>query len=80
MNKVFLKTAITSALFFMCGSAVAAKSPLLPANKVNTQIVESRIVGGEEAIQENWPCLPWIVVHLTRIYWPKFAYSFELYL
>jgi secreted trypsin-like serine protease len=51
----FLKTGITSALIFICGSAVAAKSPLSPSNKVNNQIAETRIVGGEEAIQENWP-------------------------
>jgi secreted trypsin-like serine protease len=67
MNKVFSKTAITSALFFMCGSAVAAKSPLLPANKVNNQIVESRIVGGEEAIQENWPWMTAYVVTFNEL-------------
>ena len=40
----FLKTGITSALIFMCGSAVAAKIPLSPSNKVNNQIAETRIV------------------------------------
>ncbi|WP_226991222.1 trypsin-like serine protease [Paraglaciecola psychrophila] len=55
MMNSFLKTGITSALFFICGFAVAAKSPLIPYSKTNSQIAETRIVGGEEAIQENWP-------------------------
>jgi secreted trypsin-like serine protease len=55
MMNSFLKTGFTSALFFICGFAVAAKSPLTPYNKANSQIAETRIVGGEEAIQENWP-------------------------
>ena len=55
MMNSFLKTGITSALFFICGFALAAKSPLTPYNKASNQIAETRIVGGEEATQENWP-------------------------
>ncbi|MFQ3192880.1 MAG: secreted trypsin-like serine protease, partial [Paraglaciecola sp.] len=55
MMNSFFKTGITSALIFMCGFAVAAKSPLIPSNKANNQLAETRIVGGEEATQENWP-------------------------
>jgi len=54
INKL-LKTGLTSVLFFVAGSAIAAKGQLTPANKANNQIAETRIVGGEEATQENWP-------------------------
>lgn len=54
MNK-FLKAGIASTLLIFCGSAVTAKSSLLPSSKANDQLGESRIVGGEEAIPENWP-------------------------
>lgn len=55
MVKTFLRTGITSVLLFITGSAIAAKNPLTPSNQGNNQIAETRIVGGEEAIQENWP-------------------------
>jgi secreted trypsin-like serine protease len=55
MMNSFFKTGITSALIFMCGFAVAEKSPFIPSNKANNQLAETRIVGGEEATQENWP-------------------------
>jgi secreted trypsin-like serine protease len=55
MMNSFLKMVIATALFFICGYAVALKSPLMPDNKANNQIAETRIVGGEEATQENWP-------------------------
>jgi secreted trypsin-like serine protease len=55
MMNSFFKMVIATALFFICGYAVALKSPLMPDNKANNQIAETRIVGGEEATQENWP-------------------------
>lgn len=67
MMNSFLKTGITSALIFMCGSAVAAKSPLSPSNKVNNQIAETRIVGGEAAIQDNWPWMTAYVITFNEL-------------
>jgi secreted trypsin-like serine protease len=55
MIKKNLKAGLTSALFFVAGSAIAAKGPLTPSHKTNNQVAETRIVGGEEARQENWP-------------------------
>jgi secreted trypsin-like serine protease len=55
MMNSFLKMVIATALFFICGYAVALKSQLMPDNKANNQIAETRIVGGEKATQENWP-------------------------
>jgi secreted trypsin-like serine protease len=55
MKNKFLKTGLTSALFFVVGSATAEESQLTPTNKTNNQIAETRIVGGEVATQENWP-------------------------
>ena len=63
----FLKTGITTALFFMCGVAVAAKSPLIPSNKANSQVAETRIVGGEEATQENWPWMTAYVITFNEL-------------
>ena len=54
MLNSFLKTGITFALVFMCGFADAAKSPFAHLNKTNNQLAETRIVGGEEATQDNW--------------------------
>ena len=63
----FLKTGITSALIFMCGSAVAAKIPLAPSNKVNNQLAATRIVGGEKAIQDNWPWMTAYVITFNEL-------------
>jgi secreted trypsin-like serine protease len=54
MNKL-LKAGLTSVLFFVAVSALAEKSQLTPSNKANNTIADTRIVGGEEATQENWP-------------------------
>jgi secreted trypsin-like serine protease len=54
MNKLF-KAGLTSVLFFVAVSALAEKSQLTPSNKANNTIADTRIVGGEEATQENWP-------------------------
>lgn len=67
MMNSFFKTGITSALIFMCGSAVAEKSPLIPSNKANNQLAETRIVGGEEATQENWPWMTAYVVTFDEL-------------
>ncbi len=63
----FLKRGITSALILTCVCAVAAKSPLAPSDKVNNQIAETRIVGGEEAIQENWPWMTAYVITFNEL-------------
>jgi secreted trypsin-like serine protease len=63
----FLKRGITSALIFTCVCAVAAKSPLAPSDKMNNQIAETRIVGGEEAIQENWPWMTAYVITFNQL-------------
>jgi secreted trypsin-like serine protease len=63
----FLKRGITSALILTCVCAVAAKSPLAPSDKVNNQIAETRIVGGEEAIRENWPWMTAYVITFNEL-------------
>jgi secreted trypsin-like serine protease len=63
----FLKTGIATALILICGFAVAAKNPLSPSNKVNNQIAETRIVGGEEATQENWPWMTAYVITFNEL-------------
>ncbi|MDB4326923.1 trypsin-like serine protease [bacterium] len=63
----FFKTGITSALIFMCGLADAAESPLAHLNKANNQIAETRIVGGEEATQDNWPWMTAYVVTFDEL-------------
>jgi secreted trypsin-like serine protease len=55
MKNKFSKTGLISVLFFVAGSAIAAKGQLTPSNKASDQIAETRIVGGEEATAENWP-------------------------
>jgi len=55
MKKTFLRAGLTTALLFTVGSAIAVKGPLTPLNQGNNHIAETRIVGGVEAIQENWP-------------------------
>jgi secreted trypsin-like serine protease len=67
MMNSFLKTGITSSLILMCGFGVAAKGPLAPSNKANTQIAETRIVGGEEATQENWPWMTAYVITFNEL-------------
>jgi secreted trypsin-like serine protease len=54
MNKL-LVAGIPATLLFLSSQVVAGKTQLVPINKVNNQIAETRIVGGEEAQQENWP-------------------------
>ena len=51
----------------MCGLADAAESPLAHLNKANNQIAETRIVGGEEATQDNWPWMTAYVVTFNEL-------------
>ncbi|WP_297817114.1 trypsin-like serine protease [uncultured Paraglaciecola sp.] len=67
MLKFFFKTGITSALIFMCDLADATESPLAHLNKANNQIAETRIVGGEEATQDNWPWMTAYVVTFNEL-------------
>jgi secreted trypsin-like serine protease len=67
MMKKILRTGLTSLLFFVAGSAIAAKSQLTPTNKANNPIAETRIVGGEEAIQENWPWMTAYVITFDAV-------------
>jgi secreted trypsin-like serine protease len=64
--KTFLTTGLTTVLFFVAGSVLAAKGQLTPSDKANNQIAETRIVGGEEATQENWPWMTAYVVTSTE--------------
>jgi secreted trypsin-like serine protease len=54
MNK-FLCAGISATSLLLSSQLFAAKGPLQPVNKTNNQVAETRIVGGEEATQENWP-------------------------
>jgi secreted trypsin-like serine protease len=62
MINSLLKTGITSTLFLLCGSAIAANSPSKPTDNANNPLIEPRIVGGEEAVQENWPWMTAYVI------------------
>lgn len=66
MNK-FLCAGISATSFLLSSQVLAAKEPLQPVNKANTQFAETRIVGGEEAIQENWPWMTAYVFTFTDI-------------
>ena len=51
----------------MCDLADATESPLAHLNKANNQIAETRIVGGEEATQDNWPWMTAYVVTFNEL-------------
>ncbi|GAC21377.1 trypsin-like serine protease [Paraglaciecola arctica] len=54
MNK-FLVAGISTTLLLLSNQVMAEKSHLTASSKANNQIAQTRIVGGEQAIKENWP-------------------------
>lgn len=67
MINIILKAGITIPMVFLCVCTVAAKSPLTPSNKANSQVVETRIVGGEVATKENWPWMTAYVITFNEL-------------
>jgi secreted trypsin-like serine protease len=66
INKL-LRTGLISGLFFVAGTAIAATNQLSATNKAYNSIAETRIVGGEEAIQENWPWMTAYVITFDAV-------------
>ncbi|WP_339721211.1 trypsin-like serine protease [uncultured Paraglaciecola sp.] len=54
MNK-FLCAGLSATSLLLSSHVLAEKGPLQATIKANNQLAETRIVGGEEAVQENWP-------------------------
>jgi len=54
MNK-FLVPSIAATLLLLTTQVMAEKSQLSPTDKSNNQTATTRIVGGEEAVEEDWP-------------------------
>jgi hypothetical protein len=52
MMNSFLKMVVTTALSFICSYAVALKSLLMPHNKANNQIADTRIVGAKKPLKK----------------------------
>jgi secreted trypsin-like serine protease len=63
--KKFLCAGISATSILISSQVLAEKAPLQPVNKAKTQIAETRIVGGEVAIKENWPWMTAYVVTFT---------------
>jgi secreted trypsin-like serine protease len=66
MNRL-LKIWGALAIIFVGSSVFAEQSPLLPSSKLNENFSETRIVGGEIAIQENWPWMTAYVVTFNEL-------------
>ena len=64
MNK-FLVAGIPASLLFLSSHVLAGNTQVMPSTKVNNQIAETRIVGGEVATQENWPWMTAYVITFT---------------
>jgi secreted trypsin-like serine protease len=64
MNK-FLVAGIPASLLFLSSHVLAGNTLVMPSTKVNNQIAETRIVGGEVATQENWPWMTAYVITFT---------------
>ncbi|MEP1444933.1 MAG: trypsin-like serine protease [Paraglaciecola sp.] len=64
MNKL-LCAGLSATSLLLSSQVLAEKSPLQPNSKVNNQLAETRIVGGEEAVQDNWPWMTAYVFTFT---------------
>ena len=63
----FLKISGALTIMFMGSSVYAEQNPLAPSHKLNENFSETRIVGGEAAIQENWPWMTAYVVTFNEL-------------
>lgn len=64
MNKL-LCAGLSATSLLLSSHVLAEKSPLQPSNKASNQLAETRIVGGEEAVQDNWPWMTAYVFTFT---------------